>query len=85
VEELTKLIPPDVGWKVAGWSFTAAVTMGTMLYKGIWKRINQLAEDQDNTRTDLDRLIGAYGADPTHQAPWVGLERRKAKRDTDDE
>ena len=85
MEELTKLIPPDVGWKVAGWSFTAAVTMGTMLYKGIWKRINQLAEDLDDTRTDLDRLIGACGVNHQKQTPWVGAERRKAKRETEDE
>lgn len=85
MEELTKLMPPDVGWKVAGWSFTAAITMGTMLYKGVWKRINQLAEEQDETRTDVDRLIGACGVNHPKQTPWAGSERRKSKEDTDDE
>lgn len=85
MEELAKLIPPNVGLIVAGWLFTAVVTMGTLLYKGIWKRINQLAEDQDDTRTDVDRLIGACGVNHPKQTPWSGSERRKAKRDTDDE
>lgn len=85
MEELAKLIPHDAVWNIAGWAFTAAVTMGTMLYKGVWKRINQLAEDQDDARTDLDRLIGACGVNHPKQTPWGGPERRKSKSEAGDE
>lgn len=86
MEELAKLVPPNAGWIIAGWAVTAAIAMGTLLYKGIWKRINQLAEDQDETRTDLDRQIGACSArNPSGTVSWCGPERRKAKRTTDDE
>lgn len=83
MEELIHQIPAEAAWKVAGWSITAAITLGTMLYKGVWKRINQLAEDQDATRSDLDQLIGAHNA--THNQPWTGAERRNRKEASDDE
>lgn len=81
MNDLIKLIPSDAGWKIAGWLFTAAVTMSTMLYKGIWKRINQISSDQDDIRTDLDRLIGSHIANHPNQNRWNGIERRKTKRE----
>lgn len=84
MNDLIKLIPSDAGWKIAGWLFTAAVTMSTMLYKGIWKRINQLAEDIEDVRTDTDRLIGACGANHPNQKKWDGVDRRKTKREEDE-
>lgn len=78
--ELANLISPEIAWKVAGWAVAAATTMGTMLYKGIWKRINQIAEDREDDRSDLDRLIGACGVNHPRQPTWDGVERRKVKR-----
>lgn len=85
MEELLKIIPREAGWKVAGWLFTAVVTLSTMLYKGIWKRINQIAEDVEDVRTDTDRLIGACGANHPNQKHWDGVERRKNKRGDDND
>ena len=47
---------------VAGWSITMFIAGGTILYKGIWKRINQIAAGQDVLEKDLNQLVGAHNA-----------------------
>ena len=85
MDDLSKLVPPEIGWKLAGWGFTGVIALGTMLYKGIWKRINQLSEDIEELRESLHRLIGAHAE--RHPAPrqWDGIDRRsKARREADE-
>lgn len=84
MNDLIKLIPSDAGWKIAGWLFTAAITMTTLLYKGIWKRINQLSEDVEDATTNLNRLIGAHEANHPNQKKWDSIDRRKTKREESD-
>lgn len=35
---------------------------GTILYKGIWKRINQIAASVDAVEREFNQLIGAHNA-----------------------
>lgn len=85
MEELAKLIPPDIAWKLSGWAFTAVIALGTLLYKGIWKRINQQTDDIECMREDLHHLIGAHEARHPAAKPWDGIDRRnKGRRETDE-
>ena len=85
MDELTKLIPPELGWKVAGWAVAAVSALGTLLYKGIWKRINQLSEDIEELRETIYRLVGAHEERHPAPRPWDGIDRRsKARREADE-
>lgn len=85
MEELVQTVPAEVAWKIAGWAVTAAITLGTMLYKGVWKRINQNTDDIADVRSDVDRLIGSCDARHHLSDQWDGLERRNAVRRQSDE
>lgn len=69
----------DLSVHVVGWLVAAIIAMFTLLYKGIWKAINIIRIDQDDTQRDLDRLIGEHIV-RHNTGQWDGAERRKESR-----
>jgi hypothetical protein len=63
----------DIAVHMAQWALTLFIAGGTILYKGIWKRINQMDSEQSQDRENLNRLIGAHNA--THGKKDI-IERR---------
>ena len=63
----------DFAIHLAGWAVTMFIAGGTILYKGIWKRINQMDAEHTEDRNQLNRLIGAHNA--THGNGDI-IERR---------
>ena len=63
--------------QICGWLFTACLTFGALLYKGVWKAHNLLREDHDTTRSNLDRLIGEHRVNHKLSSDWGGEDRRK--------
>ena len=73
-EFVTSLVKhDDIMVHVVGWGITILVACSTLLYKGIWKRINQIDDEHSKTKENLDRLIGAHNA--THHNGEI-IERR---------
>lgn len=73
----------DLTVHVIGWGVTLFVAGGTLLYKGIWKRINQLADAQEHTDKELNQLIGAHNTVIMmggHSAAGQIVERREQPR-----